>query len=333
MNLPPKNMTEITVKTLYEHNKKKLKLKLLNDKYSFDKTIKEPDLHRPGLALTGFVKVFTCRRVQILGNTELAYLATLNEKERGQAILKLLEFDIPCIIITENNKPSPEFLRLATERKISIFGTSFKTTHLMHLLSSYMEAKFAPTKMVHGSLVDVYGIGVLFTGRSGIGKSEVALDLVERGHRIVTDDVVQISRKAEGVLIGSASETLQHHMEIRGVGIVDVQSIFGIRAIRRQKRIEVEVHLEEWNDKENYERIGLEEQTTLILGVEIPVVKLPIFPGKNVTVIAEVVALQQLLKINGIFTAKNFNERLIRKMQAKTESVRYLEDYLERDFE
>jgi len=325
--------TEITVETLYQKNKKKLKLKLLNEKLSFGKVISEPDLHRPGLALTGFVDVFTYSRVQIIGNTEIAYLSTRGKKERVQAIRQLVAFDIPCIIMTENNKPSPEFLELASERGITIFGSPYKTTHLMQLLSSYMEATFAPTETVHGSLVDVYGIGVLFTGRSGIGKSEVALDLVERGHRIVTDDVVLISRKTEGVLIGSASETLQHHMEIRGVGLVDVQSIFGIRSIRRQKRIEVEVHLEEWNEKENYERIGLEEKTTMILGVEIPVVKLPIFPGKNVTVIAEVVALQQLLKINGIFTAKNFNERLIKKMQAKTESVRYLEDYLERDFE
>ncbi|MFQ5648565.1 MAG: HPr(Ser) kinase/phosphatase [bacterium] len=326
-------MRSLSVGKLYKENKVKLRLKLLNNQASFERIIEEPDLHRPGLALSGFVDVFTYKRVQIIGNTENGYLKKMSAAERRRALKTLFSFEVPCVIVTEDNVPPPEFLTIATSNDVSVLRTPFKTTRLMHLLSDYMDDEFAPSITVHGSLVDVYGIGVMFTGRSGIGKSEIALDLIERGHRLVSDDIVRISRKAEGILIGSASEMLQHHMEIRGIGIVDVRSIFGIRAVRLQKRVEVEVQLEEWDDSENYERIGLEETTTKILGVEIPVVKLPIFPGKNITVIAEVVALQQLLKIDGIHPAKIFNERLIKTMQDKTDAAKYLQDYLDKDFE
>ncbi|RMD88062.1 MAG: HPr kinase/phosphorylase [Calditrichaeota bacterium] len=326
-------MEPLTVKKLYHDTKDKLRLKLLNNKVSFHRIIKEGELNRPGLALAGFVEVFTYKRVQVIGNTETAYLYSLPVVQRRKTLNTVLSFDIPCIIVTENNQPPPEFLEIATEKGVSVFQTPFKTTRLMHLLSDYMDDKFAPKITVHGSLVDVYGIGMLFTGRSGIGKSEIALDLVERGHRLVADDVVHISRKAEGVLIGTADEMLQHHMEIRGLGIVDVRSIFGIRSIRLQKRVEVEVQLEEWDESEEYERIGLDEFTTKILDVEIPVVKLPIFPGKNITVIAEVIALHQLLKIYGHHPAREFNERLIKKMQEKLAKEKYLQDYLDRDFE
>ncbi len=326
-------MKSLTVGKIYEDNQEQLQLELLNGQLSFERIIEEPDLHRPGLALSGFVEVFTFGRVQILGNTESGYLQTMSAAKRKKALASLMSFEMPCIIITEHNSVSQEFLALATKSKISIFRTPFKTTRLMHLLSDYMDDEFAPTITVHGSLVDVYGVGVMFTGRSGIGKSEIALDLVERGHRLVTDDIVKISRKAEGILIGSASEMLRHHMEIRGIGIVDVRSIFGIRSIRLQKRVEVEVHLEEWDEAENYERIGLEETITEILGVEIPVVRLPIFPGKNITVIAEVVALQHLLKINGVNSAKLFNERLIESMQSGNRKKGGLTEYLDKDFE
>lgn len=326
-------MHGMTVKALYEDNRQRLQLRLLNNSASFSRVIVEGDLHRPGLALAGFVDVFTYQRVQILGNTEIRYLKTLSPAKRREVLEKVMSFELPCIIITENNEPPKELMEVATEQGISVFQTPLKTSKLMHLLSEYMDDKFAPTITVHGSLVDVYGIGVLFTGHSGIGKSEIALDLVERGHRLVADDVVNISRKAGGVLIGTGSEMLQHHMEIRGLGIIDVQSIFGIRAIRLQKRVEVEVQLEVWDDSRDYERIGLDEETTTILDVEIPVVKLPIFPGKNITVIAEVIALNQLLKIHGYHPAREFNERLIRRIQQNIATQSYLKDYLDRDFE
>lgn len=339
----------LDVKTLYEENHDRLGLEIVNGDLSFSKSIYEGDLHRPGLALTGFVKVFTYKRVQIFGNTEMAYLANLDGESRKKALEIVLGFDIPCIIVTEKNKITQEMLDIANHRKITIFITHLATTQLTHLLSDYMDVKFAPTVTVHGSLVDVYGMGVLFTGRSGIGKSEIALDLVERGHRLVADDVVNISRQAGEILIGRGSELLQHHMEIRGLGIIDVRSIFGINSIRVQKRIEVEVHLTEWDDAEEYERIGLDEETAEYLGVHVPVVQLPIFPGKNITVIAEVIALNQMLKIFGHNTAQLFSDRLLRKIQQKKESAikggkirqgppravdpHTLRRYLERDYE
>lgn len=310
------SMNELSVKNLYEDNQKRLNLEILNNKASFHKKIKEREIHRPGLALSGFVDVFTYNRVQIIGNTELAYLETLSATKREASLRKVFEFDIPCIIITDNNCPDDDFISIANEKKISVLRSVFSTTHVIQILSSYLEEKFAPFTSVHGSLVDVYGIGMLITGRSGIGKSEVALDLVERGHRLVADDVVNLSRRTVGILIGSCSETLMHHLEIRGIGIIDVQRIFGIRAIRFQKRVQVELHLEDWEAGKDYDRTGLEEKQVEYLGVPIPIVSLPIFPGKNITVLAEVIALNQWLKIYGHFTAREFNERLLQKTTA-----------------
>jgi HPr kinase/phosphorylase len=193
------------------------------------------------------------------------------------------------------------------------------TTPFIHSLTLYLDHMFAPQSTVHGSLVDVYGVGLLVTGRSGIGKSETALDLVERGHRLVADDVVTITKRHGDVLIGSGNQLLRHHMEIRGIGIIDVQSIFGVRAIRLQKRVEVEIHLKEWLREEEYERVGLDERKTPILDVEIPRVEVPIFPGKNVTVIAEVVALNYLIKAYGGYSpAERLNQHLIELMKRKS---------------
>ncbi len=326
-------MVNLSVEELYSNVQNRLSLEIVNGTYSFRKTIKEGDVNRPALALAGFTKVFTYDRIQILGNTEMRFIESMSPGERRHALQTVLNFDLPCVIVTDNNPVPPELVEIANQRGITVFRTPLKTTQFTHLLSDFLDEKFAPTTTVHGSLVDVYGIGLLFTGRSGIGKSEIALDLVERGHRLVADDIVQINRKAAGVLIGQGSEMLKYHMEIRGLGIIDVRSIFGVRATRPQKRIEVEIHLEEWDNTEDYERIGVDEQYTKILEVEIPFVKLPIFPGKNITVIAEVVAMSQLLKVAGVNMARDFDERLRRKIQAGADDHFDMERYLERDFE
>jgi HPr kinase/phosphorylase len=326
-------MVNLTVEQLFGTAQTRLSLELVNGTYSFRKIIKESDINRPGLALAGFTKVFTYDRIQILGNTEMRFLEDMSPDERRRAIKPVLNFDIPCIVVTDNNRIPDELIEIANQRGITIFRTPYSTTQFTHLLSEYLDEKFAPTTTVHGSLVDVYGIGVLFTGRSGIGKSEIALDLVERGARLVADDVVQISRKATGILIGQASEMLQHHIEIRGLGIIDIRSVFGVRAVRARKRVEVEVHLEEWDNSEDYERIGVDEHFTKILDVEIPYVKLPIFPGKNITVIAEVIAMTQLLKIAGQNPAREFDQRLRRRIQERSTDHFELEKYLQRDFE
>jgi HPr kinase/phosphorylase len=317
-------MNELTIKTLFEDLKNLLKLKVISSTQGINKKITEREVNRPGLALSGFVDVFTYNRIQIFGNTELSYLETLTPVKRELSIRKVLEFDLPCIIITDNNCPSDDFIQIADERKITILRSLYSTTHVSQILGSYLEKNFAPFTTQHGSLVDIYGIGVLITGRSGIGKSEIALDLIERGHRLVADDIVNLHRRSETLLLGSCTETLLHHMEIRGMGIVDVRSIFGVRSIRFQKRVEVDLRLVDWEEGKDYDRTGLEEKFVEYLGVKIPIIELPIFPGKNITVIAETIALNQLLKIYGKFTAKEFNERLIKKMQMNSN----LKDYL-----
>ena len=298
-----------------------MKLSLISSENGFNRKIIKSDWHRPGLALAGFVDLFSYDRVQLFGNTEIRYTKSLTDKQLIQSIDRFIEFEIPCIILTNGNK-APKYLTEASRRRyISIFATPLTTTTFTHLMGDYLDMKFAPRTSTHGSLVDVYGIGLLVTGRSGIGKSEVALDLVERGHRLVADDVVIITRSAEDILIGKGSDMSEHHIEIRGVGLVDVKKVFGITGVRLQKRIEVEVRLQDWNATKDWERVGLDVQTTKILDVEIPFINLPINPGKNMTVICETIAMNELMKLHGYHTAKDFNRRLKEFMKAKKSIV------------
>ncbi len=307
----------ITARTLLRENENRLKLQLVCSKNGLNRKITTADLHRPGLALSGFVELFTSDRLQILGNTEIKYLTGLPPKDLERSIDRFVEFEIPAIIVTNNN-PIPDYLvQAATKRYISTMSTPFSTTRLVHLLGEYLEEKFAPRLSMHGSMVDVYGIGIIFTGRSGIGKSEIALDLVERGHRLVADDLIIITKKSENVLIGAGSEIAEHVMEIRGMGLVDVRRIFGIRSVRMQKRVEVEVKLVDWEKRGEYERVGLEDNTTHILDIEIPQVILPINPGKNVTVISETIAMNYLSKMHGYHAPLEFNNRLKEYMKQK----------------
>jgi len=324
----------ITVRDLLAENETRLKLRLICSENGLNRKITTSELHRPGLALSGFVELFTSDRVQILGNTEMRYLSGLKDEQLQVSINRFIEFEIPAIIVTNDN-PVPKYLvQAATRRYISILSTPFSTTQIVHLLGEYLETKFAPQLSMHGSLVDVYGTGILLTGRSGIGKSEIALDLVERGHRLVADDLVIITRKAEEVLIGSGKAIAEHLLEIRGVGLVDMQKIFGIRGVRMQKRVEVEIHLVDWEKGKEYDRLGMEDNMTDILGVKIPQIVLPINPGKNITVIAETIAMNHLLKWYGYHTPKEFNKRL--KEYMKTKDIVPLDkdhDYLKKDWE
>ncbi|HEX9934453.1 MAG TPA: HPr(Ser) kinase/phosphatase [bacterium] len=308
----------ITIEKLFKENEKKLHLKLVTRKGNFNKKVLEKDLHRPGLALTGFVEVFTYQRIQICGNTEMAFLRKLSPVQREDTLRKVFSFNIPCFIVTENNPIPKEFNRLAAEHDICVFSTPFATTKLFQLLGYYLDGIFAPRTHIHGSMVDVYGIGVLLTGKAGIGKSEVALDLVSRGHRLVADDVVTLVRRVAGALYGMANETLGFHMEIRGLGIIDIHSIFGIRGIRKQKRLGVQVELVRWDQKAKIERLGLEDVTTKILGEKVHLVRLPIFPGKNISMIVETIALNELLKNYGHNAAQVFEINLAKKIHEKT---------------
>lgn len=322
-------MESLEVGLFFKDNEKRLDLQLVTTREGLRRKITEKNLHRPGLALAGYLELFTYGRVQILGNTEMSYLRNLTLEERIAKFRSVFEYAIPCLIVTDSNSVFPEMIEEANRRKLAIFRTTYSTTVLIHLLSDYLDEKFAPSMIIHGSLVDVYGTGLLFTGRSGIGKSEIALDLVERGHRLVADDVVTLIKKAEGILMGSGPEMLKHFMEIRGVGIIDIRHMFGVRAIRLQKRVEMEVELVDWDPKENYERLGLEEEYKDFLGVKIPHVKLPIYPGKNITVIAEVIALNLHLKVYGYHPAQAFSVRLMDALTNKKQVT----DYLDKDYE
>ncbi|MBP1648665.1 MAG: HPr kinase/phosphorylase [Bacteroidetes bacterium] len=322
----------ITVGFLFEVTADRFKLKKLNGENGFENQIRDKNLNRPGLALAGYLDLFTYDRVQIIGNTEIRYLSSLQPVQRTQAFTRLLDYRMPCIILTNNNKVHESLLEAAAAKNIPVFGTPFETTKIVYFLADFLDDQFSPQVVVHGSLVDVYGVGVLLTGRSGIGKSEIALDLIERGHRLAADDVVMITRKGEGILMGAGTDLVKHFMEIRGLGLLDVRSMFGIRAIRYQKRVEVVVELEEWKVDQEYTRTGLDDQNIAILDVEIPLVKLPIFPGKNVTVITEVIALNYLLKHYGYDAAKEFAKRLEGMIGQKKKGNRVI-NYFEHDFE
>src|SRR5262245_16217728 len=283
-------MRVLPVHVFFEEKRDVYGLELLTESAASARPIAVREINRPGMCLTGFTGNFLHDRIQILGETEIHYLSTLSAKEVERAVATLFGFPLVCIIVCKGLEPPQALVRTASAHGVPVFRTRQSTTPFIHSLTDYLTVFFAPRDSLHASLVDVYGVGLLFTGRSGIGKSETALDCVERGHRLVADDVVEVFRKGEDVLIGAGRELLQHCMEIRGTGVTDAREIFGIRAIRIQKRIEVVVRLEEWQENRDYDRHGLEREKTDILGVQIPTVVIPIFPGKNITVLAEVVA-------------------------------------------
>jgi HPr kinase/phosphorylase len=254
----------------------------------------------------------------------MTYLASLGQEERRRHLELFLSFPIPCAFITKDLEPVPPMLDLMVAAGVPLLRTSLKTNEFYRLVKPVLEEMFAPTTTLHGSLADVFGVGLLFTGASGIGKSECVLDLVERGHRLVADDVVLVSRRGNDVLIGRGHELQRHFMEIRGVGLIDIPSIFGIHAVRQQKRIEVVVQLKEWSENAAVDRTGLGGELTTILGVELPMITVYLNPGKNITVIGEVIAMNHLLKYSGIDPAEAFNQRLIGHMRQAADVRRYL---------
>jgi HPr kinase/phosphorylase len=322
-------MRALPTEVFFEERRGVYELELLSDSPVSERPITVREINRPGMCLTGFTANFLHDRVQILGETEIHYLRTLAPADQERAIDTLFQFPLVCIIISKKLDVPPYLLRKANDRRVPVFRTPLSTTPFIHALTEYLTVTFAPRDALHASLVDVYGVGLLFTGRSGIGKSETALDCVERGHRLVADDVVEVFKKGEDVLIGTGRKLLEHCMEIRGIGIIDVREIFGIRAIRIQKRIEVVVRLEEWSSDRDYDRHGLERETTHILGVPIPTVVIPIYPGKNITVLAEVVSLDHMLRTYGFNAAENLQARVLQSSRTRTQ----LDDYLRNDEE
>lgn len=304
----------LTVSRLLQDKAKQFDLRLLSGARGIDNAITNSELNRPGLAFAGFLEVYVHDRIQILGNTEISYLERLSAGEREQRLSAALDFPIPCIMVTTGLEPPRELVAITEERSIPLLLTSHPTTRFASMLTFYLEREFAPTMTAHGVLVDVFGVGVLITGSAGVGKSESGLELIERGHRLVADDVVMISRLGKNLLVGSAASNVQHHMEVRGLGIVDVELLFGAGSVRDEKRIDLVVRLERWTEDTMVDRLGLDEHFVNLLGVDVRVFTIPVEPGRNISILVEVAALQYRIHSQGRNPAKELNERLIKQM-------------------
>lgn len=316
----------LTVGRFVERTRDVLQLEHVEGTGGLEREITSPHVSSPGLALTGYTERFASHRLQVLGETEITYLAKLPDDNRRRILRDFFKFQIPCVFLTKGLRPPPGLVEEATFAGIAVLCSGLKTNEFYNRIKPWLEEEFAATTTLHASLADVFGVGLLFTGRSGIGKSECVLDLVERGHRLVADDLVLISKRGNDVLIGRGHHLQRHYMEIRGIGLVDIPAIFGIRAVRQQKRIEVVVQLEDWDANAVVDRTGLDGESTDILEVKLPKVRVLLNPGKNITVMCEVIAMSHLLKYSGFDPAERFNERLIKQMRAASEVRQYLQE-------
>ena len=307
-------MAGLSIKELLGEKEAGLDLELLAGQAGLEKQVKVPRIQKPGLALAGYTTSLHPDRVQVLGATELTYLSSLTHSKAIQNIQKLCDLPICCLVITKGQNP-PDFLIEEVEsRGISLLRTHHQSSTFISLITRFLEERLLPATTVHGVLVDVLGVGVLLMGKSGIGKSECALDLILRGHRLVADDVVKVRMKLPAVLFGEGSDLLHYHMEIRGLGILNIKHLFGVAAIRERKKIDLAIELEEWDAEEDYDRLGLEDLKYSLLGLDIPMQKIPVRPGRNITSIVEVAARNQLLKEMGYHSAIEFQDRLEKRM-------------------
>jgi HPr kinase/phosphorylase len=271
--------------------------------------VKVSDINRPGLVLAGYLQHFDEQRIQVIGTTESAFLSTLSEDLATERWLAFVKFHFPCLVITRNIVLPERWLQLAASRQLPVFRTHLATTRFIAQLTNYLEHKLAPSTTIHAVLVDVHGVGTLIIGESGIGKSETALDLIKRGHRLVADDAVDVTRTEENVLTGTAPELLRHVMEVRGLGILNVKALFGIGAVRPSQKINLVIQLEEWDQTKAYDRLGLDEEQHVILGVNLPCKTIPVRPGRNLSNIIEVAAMNYRLNKSGYNAVEDFIEK------------------------
>lgn len=282
-----------------------------------DKEVEVPDINRPALQLSGYFEHFDSERVQIIGYVEYTFLEKLDMEKKKEVYKTLLSYKIPCIIFCRNLPPEQMLLDMAVEADVPIFITEKKTSAFTAEIIRWMNVQLAPCISIHGVLVDVYGVGVLIMGESGIGKSEAALELVKRGHRLVSDDVVEIKKVSDETLVGSAPDITRHFIELRGIGIVDVKTLFGVLSVRETQNIDLVITLEEWNKEKEYDRLGLEEQYTEFLGNKVVCHQLPIRPGRNLAVIVETAAINYRQKKMGYNAARELYKRVQQNLARK----------------
>src|SRR5881227_1549239 len=295
-----------------------LPLDLLAGADGLDRIITSPNIQKTGLALAGFHEYLRPGRVLIFGESEIRYLESLAAAARVASLRLALTLDFPCILITGGFAPPAELLVEAERARLPVLKTAIVTPTAIAKLSSLLEDSLAERTMIHAVLMDVLGLGVLIAGESGIGKSECALDLIHRGHRLVADDTVEVRRRQETILIGTCPELTRNHMELRGLGVIDVKDLFGIASTRSSKRIELVVQLERWVPTREYERLGLDDAFHEILGLRVPLLKMPVAPGRNIAILVEVAARNQLLRSRGHHAARRLAERLERTLRGET---------------
>jgi HPr kinase/phosphorylase len=322
--LPPMNASDarnptVTVGEFYTRHSESLQMKLLGSATGFDRRIREPTINRPGLALSGFYSYFAEKRIQILGSAELSYLKSLPSEEVRQRCHTLCSRPIPCIVVSRASKPPAALLEEAEAADIAIFRTPMVTMKFINAATLALEFDFAPIKSEYGSMVDILGVGTLIRGSSGIGKSECVLGLLERGHSLVSDDITRFRALEGRELVGTSPDLTRHHMEIRGLGVINIMSIFGIGSVRLEKRLDLIVTLKDWQELEEVDRIGLDQEYYEILDILIPHITIPVRMGRDLARLVEVAALDQKLKSMGQNSALEFNQRLLNLMQKKKE--------------
>lgn len=310
-------MMSIQVADFLRDNEYNLNLELVAGKKGLIKKITIPRIQKPGLALTGDTSNLHSGRVQVFGKSEINYLNTLPKKQLKEIIHKIYQVDLACLVVARGNAIPPELIEGAEANDVSLFSTNLLTSTFINRVTRFLEDKLTASTTLHGVLMDVFGVGIFIIGKSGIGKSECALDLILRGHRLVADDIVEIKKKPPATLSGAGAGIIKHHMEIRGLGILNIKDLFGVAATRDQKIMEIVVELVEWDPTHEYDRLGIDDQRYTILDVKIPHVVIPVRPGRNITTLIEVAARNHLLKIKGHFSAQEFNERLNREILAQ----------------
>ena len=295
-----------------------LDMEVLYEGKSLSIDIETSDINRPGLQFAGFFDYFASERIQVIGKVEMTYLESMDPDIRKERLIRFFGSGIPCVLISRNMEVPPYFLEAAKQFGCPIIRSRKVTTSIIHRMINYLDSALAPKITRHGVLVDVYGEGVLLIGESGIGKSETALELIKRGHRLVADDAVEIKKVAENRLIGDSPELIRHFMEIRGIGIIDIKAMYGVGAVIRNKAIDLVVELEFWDSNKEYDRLGLIEEYTEILGAKLPKVVIPVRPGRNLAIIIEVAVRNLRLKRMGYNAAQELDNRLTSLVQSNT---------------
>ncbi len=310
---------------LKDHNA--LQLKCIGGRKGLVREITDPELNRPGLTLSGFFDEFAFHRIQLFGKGENAFLSRLEESGEMTSIEKMFTYNVSCCLFSNSYIPGPHFLEIVERSGCSILQTNLSSSEISMRLMRALSNVFAPHKLIHGVLVEVFGIGILITGSSGVGKSETALELIERGHRLIADDSVEIRNVNGNVLMGSGrDQILGHHMEIRGLGIINVSYLFGVGSIRDRKQVQLIVDLEEWNSEKVYDRLGSGNAHRVILGVKIPMVEVPVKAGRNIPIIIETAAMNERLKKLGYYSAREFDQNILQWLESKTARNLYFDN-------